>query len=126
VATTRIAGREVPIQPGEIVTVCFSAGRAGEAERGRWEFWTVVRGKKGLTARCRPGADPGERFRREKGSEATGFLSTVDGIRPSQIQEVIAWLNDPAKKGDASFALCCHLGGRTMTVTKAKGTVGFD
>ena len=39
----------------------------------------------GLTARCRPGADPGERFRREEGSEAARFLSTVDGIRPSQV-----------------------------------------
>lgn len=39
--TTRIGGREVPIEPGEPTTVTFSGGRQGKSEAGPWEFWTA-------------------------------------------------------------------------------------
>jgi hypothetical protein len=62
--STVIAARDVPVLDGDLVTLQFSAGRGGEDEAGLWEFWSAIDSKAALTARCRVGSDPGERFRR--------------------------------------------------------------
>jgi hypothetical protein len=64
--TTKIADRDVFVEPGVLIAVHFSAGRCGEAEAGDWEFWAVYKGKT-FIVRCRQCSDPGERFRRMEG-----------------------------------------------------------
>jgi hypothetical protein len=39
--TTKIAGRDVRMEPGEPTTVPFSRGALGEHEAGLYEFWVV-------------------------------------------------------------------------------------
>jgi hypothetical protein len=54
--------RDVPIESGDPIIVNFSNGAGGDAEGGEWAFWTIFNDEKICTARCRPDADPGERF----------------------------------------------------------------
>jgi hypothetical protein len=118
--TTRVAGREVPVETGELLTVFFSSGRGGETEAGDWEFWTIFNDQHGSTARCRPGSDPGERFRRMEGVSGYerhwGIASSSLGVRPATQRELIAWLN--SHSGDAQFAETCRVGAAVLRVVR--------
>jgi hypothetical protein len=125
--TATIAGREVPIQDGEPITISSSGGRMGPSEAGVWEFWTVFNGEFNVTARCLQGSDPGERFRiveGERGYEkAWEVASTAKGLRPATEAEVLKWLNDKSHKDDAPHAQECHIGdGRLAVVKTADGS----
>lgn len=126
--TTKIANRDVPIEPGELITVSFSGGRAGESEAGAWEYWTAFNNRGRITARCLQGSDPGERFRRmegEKGYEDSWKVAaTAKGIRPATQAEVIKWLKSHHE--DALFAEFCQVGGRTMSVVRAADDFRFE
>jgi len=127
--TTTIANRDVPIEQGELITVSFSAGRVGESEAGTWEFWIVFNNTdQAFTARCRQGADPGERFRRMEGEEgyetAWKVAATATGIRPATRREVKVWLN--AHHEDAQFAESCQVGGTNMRVVKTADGFRFE
>ena len=103
--TTHIARRNVPIVAGDVITLQFSSGRCGESEGGAWEFWTVFNEQSRSTARCRPGTDPGERFRRMKGSLGYDthwtIAATAKAIRPATQSEVNSWLSSHPE--DAQF-----------------------
>ena len=118
--TTKIAGRDVAIGEGDLITVHFSAGCAGEDESGDWEFWTIFNEKMKTTARCLQGSDPGERFRRMEGlpkyKKDWEIAATAKGVRPAASDEVIAWLN--RHQGDARFADACRHGLKSMNVEK--------
>lgn len=126
--TTKIANREVPIEPGELITVRFSGGRAGESEAGAWEFWTAFNNRERITARCLQGSDPGERFRRmegEKGYEDSWKVAaTAKGIRPARQAEVIKWLKSHSE--DALFAESWAVGGKTMSVVRTVDGFRFE
>ena len=68
---TEIAGRNVPVESGEIITIDFSGGpQPGDA--GPKDFWVIFNERDAYIARWRHGEDPGERFRimeNEKGYE---------------------------------------------------------
>jgi hypothetical protein len=126
--TTTIAGSDVPIAAGELVTVHFSAGRGGQVEAGVWEFWTIFNDRAGSTARCLQGSDPGERFRRMEGlsayKEHWEIAATAKGIRPATRDEVIAWLN--AHQEDGKFAESVQFGLNTMRVVKTTHDFHFE
>jgi hypothetical protein len=115
--TTKIANRDVPIEPGELITLCFSGGRGGGSEAGAWEFWTAFGDKGRTTARCRQHSDPGERFRKMEG--ASGYedswkvATTAKGIRPATQAEVTEWLK--CHDEDAPFVESCQVGGQTTS-----------
>jgi hypothetical protein len=59
---TEIAGRNVPVESGEITTIDFSGGpQPGDA--GPKDFWVIFNERDAYIARWRHGEDPGERFR---------------------------------------------------------------
>lgn len=95
--STKIAGRDVPIEAGDPIIVNFSAGAGGEAEAGEWAFWTIFNDEKICTARCRPDADPGERFRtaegREQEKDGWRVAATAKGIRPAKRNQIKKWLD---------------------------------
>ena len=126
--TTRIANRDVPIEPGELITVRFSGGRAGESEAGAWEFWTAFNNRGRITARCLQGSDPGERFRRMEGKkgyeDSWKAAATAKGIRPATQAAVIEWLK--RHNEDALFAESCQVGGKTMSVVRTVDGVRFE
>jgi hypothetical protein len=126
--TTKIANRDVPIEPGELITVRFSGGRGGESEAGAWEFWTVFNNRRAFIARCLQRSDPGKRFLRmegEKGYEDSWKVAaTAKGIRPATQAEVIKWLKDHNE--DAMFAESCQVGGRTRRVVRAADGFTFE
>ena len=126
--SSRIANRDVPIEPGEPITVRFSGGRAGASEAGTWEFWNAFNGIGGVTARCRQGSDPGERFRRmERKREYEGYwkvAAAAKGIRPATQAEVVEWLN--IHKEDLAFAESCQIEGKTMSVVRTANGVQFE
>jgi len=125
--TSKMANRDIPVEPGELITIRFSGGRTGKSEAGAWEFWTAFNNESPpITGRCLQGNDPGERFRRMEG--VRGYeahwkvAATAKGIRPATKHEVIHWLN--VHKEDALFAESCHVGGKTMNVVRT--TDGFQ
>ena len=69
---TEIAGRNVPVESGEIITIDFSGGpQPGDA--GPRDFWVIFNGRDAFIARWRHREDPGERFRimeNEKGCDS--------------------------------------------------------
>jgi hypothetical protein len=92
---TEIAGRNVPVESGEIITIDFCGGpQPGDA--GPKDFWVIFNERDAYIARWRHGEDRGERFRimeNEKGYErAWEVARTATGIRPATRQEVIKWL----------------------------------
>ena len=98
---TEIAGRNVPVESGEIITIDFSGGpQPGDA--GPKDFWVIFNERDAYIARWRHGEDPGERFRimeNEKGYErAWEVARTATGIRPATRQEVIKWLRGHPRK----------------------------
>jgi hypothetical protein len=132
---TEIDGRLVPIEPGPKTIIGFSGGRGGPSEAGDWEFWTAVGPmesrkdgtpiRRKTAARCRPGADPGERFRRMENNpaEAEGWeiARRADYLRPSVAGEVQCWLNHPSKRLDAPHAGAGEIGGAKVRVVKEGG-----
>jgi hypothetical protein len=122
--TTKIADRDVPIEPGELIAIRFSGGRFGESEAGVYEFWTVFKVENGTvikcTARCHQGSDPGERFRRMEGQKeyerAWKVASVATGIRPATQKAVIKWLTE--HPNDACFAESCLVAGTNFKVVK--------
>jgi hypothetical protein len=129
--TTRIGGRDVPVEDGDMITVSFSGGAGGSSEAGDYEFWTVF-SKIGIdTARCRPGADPGERWRKMEGSSEPAYVKgweiarTADVIRPANQARVIKWLTGH-DDSDAPFAGDCTVGDRAMRVVREDGTYRFE
>ncbi len=125
--TTEIAGRDVPIEAGDVITLQFSSGRCGKPEAGAWEFWTVFNEQSRSTARCRPGRDPGERFRKMEGlgryEEHWNIAATAKAIRPATQDEVISWLNSHPE--DAKFAQSCQVGPKNMTVLSTEDGFRF-
>ena len=120
--STRIANRDVPLRSGDLVTLEFTAGRGGKDEAGRWEFWTPVDSRAALTARCRPGVDPGKRFREmESGGPPHHWehASKCTALRPATRAEVQGWLDD--KKADAPFAIAGTVGTRQLAVAVGPG-----
>ncbi len=126
--TTKIAGRDVPIEAGELVTLQFSAGRGGKVEAGACEFWTVFNDSRCSTARCRAGNDPGERFRRMEGSHGYEthweIAATSKAVRPAKQNEVVAWLNSHPE--DAKFAESCQIGSKNMRVVQIANGFRFE
>ena len=118
--STVIATRLVPLLDGELVTLQFSGGRGGEDEAGLWEFWAAIDAEAALTARCRVGSDPGERFRRME--HATGYeqpwahASRCVALRPSSLKEVLGWLK--GHRDDAQFVLSGTVGDRQLAVLR--------
>jgi hypothetical protein len=98
---TEIAGRNVPVESGEIITIDFSGGpQPGDA--GPKDFWVIFNERDAYIARWRHGEDPGERFRimeNEKGYErAWEVARTATGIRPATRQEVIKVAEGPPRR----------------------------
>jgi hypothetical protein len=126
--STKIAGRDVPIEPGDLVTIQFSGGRGGQAEAGMWQFWTIFNDRLQSTARCREGSDPGERFRRMEG--AKGYerpwqvAVTSKAIRPATLNEVIGWLKDHNE--DSQFVEGAHIGAKSLKVRQTAQGVWFE
>jgi hypothetical protein len=92
---TEIAGRNVLIEPGEIITIDFSGGpQPGDA--GPKDSWVIFNERDAYIARWRHGEDFGDRFRimeNEKDYErAWEVARTAIGIRPATRQEVMKWL----------------------------------
>ena len=122
--TTKIADRDVPIEPGVLFVIRFSGGRLGETEAGVYEFWTVFKVENGTvmkcTARCHQGSDPGERFRRMEGQkgyeQAWEVASAATGIRPATEKAVMKWLTE--HPDDACFAESCFVAGTNFKVVK--------
>lgn len=122
---TEIAGRRVPIEPGPKTIIRFSSGRGGEGEAGDWEFWTAVGPTHAVTARCRPGKDPGERFcRMEKSKdEQPGWIVARQAkyLRAATASELEAWLNHPSKGQDAPHAKAGEAVGEQVRVDNQDG-----
>ncbi|HKX81061.1 MAG TPA: hypothetical protein VJL54_02280 [Nitrososphaera sp.] len=118
--TTKIADRNIPIEPGELIIVRFSGGAGGTNEAGAYEFWTVINNENSCTARCLQGNDPGERFRRMEGKRGYEICwkiaSTAKAIRPGTQKAVTGWLNK--HPDDACFAESCLVGGASFKVVK--------
>jgi len=62
--TTKIDGRDIPIDDGPKTIINFWVVSGSTEEYGPWEFWTAEGTAKSATACCRPGVDPGKPFRR--------------------------------------------------------------
>jgi len=126
--TTKIAGRDVPIEQGDPPIVQFSGGRRGKSEAGLYEFWTVFNRSGHCTARWPVGGDPGDRFRRMEGSKADAtcwlIAAAADGIRPATEAELISWLS--SKPGDSPFAESCRIGSKTMKIVKTAEGFSFE
>lgn len=119
-STTQIASRTVPVQAGDVVTLTFIGGRGGADEAGEWEFWAAVTSDTSLTARCRAGDDPGERFRRMQ--TAPGYerywvhASSCSALRPATLQEVQSWLG--SHSDDAQYLAGGTISGRPLSIQK--------
>jgi hypothetical protein len=120
---TKIAGRDIPIrEDGDLITVHFSAGRAGGEEAGDYAFWAMdwpaADGVFSYTVRWPQGGDPGERFRIMEGAKGYErpwlIASNAQYIRRATEDEVIRWLN--THKSDAQFAESCSIGMETRRV----------
>ena len=118
---TEISGRHVELRGGPRAVVTFTAGRAGPHEAGYWEFWVAVGGMNRVTARCRVGADPGERFRRSAPSDEAGlaFVTPTDYLQPAGRAEVERWLDEHAD--DAQHASVAQVGGKALRVVHDGG-----
>ena len=130
--TTTIAGRDVPIEPGPRTIIRFSGGR-GANEEGDWEFWTAVGpieamkdgtpARKKTAARCRPGADPGERFLRMEGApgyeRGWAIARVAEFLRPATIGELERWLDE--HPDDARYAEAGEVGGDKVRVVNEGG-----
>jgi hypothetical protein len=124
---TEIAGRNVPVESGEMITIDFSGGpQPGDA--GPKDFWVICNERDACIARWRHGEDPGERCRimeNEKGYErAWEVARTATGIRPATRQEVIKWLRGHPE--DAQVAGICQIGSQTMRIVRTNNDIQFE
>ena len=119
-ATTTINNRLVPFWPSGLITLEFSAGRAGPEEAGFWEFWTVFNDTGKTWARCRSGEDPGERFRKMEGNKGYekdwAIASAATGIREANSREVEQWLD--SHPNDAPFVVSGQLGAAKLKLVR--------
>jgi len=113
------------IEEGDRSVVHFREGENNE-NPGAWEFWTVVSDSGSVTGRCRPGSDPGERFRRMEGDadyeDAWVIAASAKLVRPATQEKVLGWLNSHEK--DARFAESCQIASRKLRVVETEG--GFN
>ena len=125
---TKIAGRDIPIESGAPSVVHFSNGKSDELEGGPWEFWSVFDDSRTVTGRCRPGIDPGERFRRMEGQEgyedAWEIALAAKGVRPATENSITGWLNSHPE--DAQFAESCQIGLRSFRVVRTADGFGLQ
>ena len=122
--TTGIAGRDVEIKPGEIVTINFTGG-PNPGDAGPKDFWTASNKKSKVTVRWREGEDPGERFLRiGKGEKGWATASTANAIHPATQKEVIDWLKKHPE--DAPFAESCRVGERSIRLVKTEDGFRFE
>jgi len=123
--STEIAGRQVPIEPGEPSTIIFSGGRNGESDRGVWEFWTAAAdGPNGAVTRCHVDSDPGERFRQmETGPKAerdlhVAVVSKAKLVRPASAKDVVNWLEVEVHREDALCAGSGRISAKAVRVIR--------
>jgi hypothetical protein len=123
---TQIAGKEVPVEDSEPSVVNFQEDAENGNPAGPWEFWTVVGASDSVTGRCRPGCDPGERFRKMEGQEgyedAWEIATSARLVRPASEEKILGWLN--SHESDARSAVSCQIGSRTLRVVKTED--GFE
>jgi len=116
--TTKINGKELPIK-GSPPIVHFAGGRTGISDWGCWEFWVA-----GVVARCRPGADPGARFRATEHSGADGRfwaqVAAATEVRAATAGDIESWLNSPDHEADAPFAGSCLIANDALVVVRAE------
>jgi hypothetical protein len=126
--TTTINDRPVPIWPSGLITLQFSAGRNGPKDAGFWEFWTVFNDTGHASARCRPGEDPGERFRRMEGEQSDGkgwvIARAAAGIRWANSREVEAWLDGHSE--DVRFIISADLSGAFLKLVRNGSTLRLE
>ena len=126
--TTRIGHRDVRVDQG-VTTVCFSLGHHGESEAGPWEFWTLESDTGSpIPARCRPGDDPGGRFRaiadRPVERKFWPRVLRATKIRPATKVEVEEWLSDPAHADEV--ADMAYVDGQAMRVVRSNASVTLE
>lgn len=104
-----VLGRRVMVKPG-VSPVYFTAGNGGLAERGAFNFWTVVFMRKKWPHKAMGVArakftirDPGERYRRDPRSLHKRFFDETRPLllRPSTRREISLWMGTHA--ADARF-----------------------
>jgi hypothetical protein len=114
---TTIAGRDVPIEEGEVITLDFTGG-PNAGDEGPKDFWFISNGKYGYPLRWHHGQDPGERFRMMEGARGYerewDIARTAIGIRPANKQEVIDWLKKHPK--DVPFVQSGRIDGKMFRV----------
>lgn len=75
----------------------FLTGEQGAEEAGWWELWTLVSPEGVSTARCRPGSDPGERWRamQQRSEEQRSWRHAIEAqcIEPASAERVQKWLD---------------------------------
>lgn len=116
--TTEINGREIPVYPEGSIAISFVPGSKFKGDEGDWTFWTILRGTEALiTARWRKDEpDPGERFRRLKGTAVWPIVCTADGIRSATNEEVVRWLD--SHPDESPYAETFEEGVRTGRVAR--------
>jgi hypothetical protein len=95
--TTKIAGRDVPLAPGDLVTAVFTG-----VDAGTWEFWVAVypvpEGMMERTGRVRQNVDPGKRFRDLETSPDPNErnlwpeVSNTVRVQPATMEQWEGWL----------------------------------
>jgi hypothetical protein len=119
---TEIGGNLVPVEDRDPSIVHFRDDAQYDGLAGPWEFWTVIGESRSVTGRCRPGSDPGERFRRMQGQEgyddAWEIAAAARLVRPATEEKILGWLN--SHPGDARFAETCRIGSRSQRVVKTE------
>lgn len=122
-ATTKIAGRDVPIEDGPKTIINLWIDRGDTEEYGSWEFWTAENPTKGSTACCRPGVDPGKTFRRAEmlASDRAGWeiARHAARVRPATAREVVVWLN--AHPHHSPAAMLHQIRGNDVRIDGQKG-----
>ena len=110
----------MPIEDADPSIVFFREDPQNHNSAGPWEFWTVVGTSASVTGRCKPGTDPGERFRRMEAQEdyedAWEITISAPLIRPATEEKVLGWLN--SHEHDACFAESCRIGERLFRVIR--------
>jgi hypothetical protein len=118
--TTRIAGREVPVQPGLRTVVTFEGNCDPKDPAGDYDFWIISDGKSGYTGRRLSGNDPGDRFRAMEGQPgyeaAWATARAAVRIAPASAKQVISWLN--SHPTEAACAKTCRIDGGDFDVFK--------
>ena len=103
----------------------FLSGEQGREEGGWWELWTLVSSQGVSTARCRPGTDPGARWRamqfRSEELRSWHYATHAQRIEPASVERVQKWLDrHPADVPSGE----CEIGGLAMRVVR--GPAGWN